>query len=295
MPMPGGLRAVDLLLEIPTGEAGMGMGAAQRMMRDAGSAAYRHHPAEYLFRDAGAQMGQARSADEIIDMMDRHGVAIAQISIDPRTPEPALALFERHPGRFFGAVRVDPNEGMEAVRALERTVRAAPRHVKSAALSPCLLYPQVPINDKKAYPVYAKCIELDIPINILVGVPGPRVPMDCQNPYYLDEVCWFFPDLKIVMRHGGDPWTDLCVKLLLKWPNLFYSTTAWAPKHYPRNILDFANKRGAEKVMWSGYYPALSYERVFAELQALALRDHVWKPFLSENARRVFKLEELMP
>lgn len=80
------------------------------------------------------------------------------------------------------------------------------------------------------------------------------------------------------MGHGGDRWTDLCVKLMLKWPNLFSSTTAWAPKHYPKNVPDFANKRRSDNVMWSGPFPALSYERVFSELKSLSLRDHVWKP-----------------
>ncbi len=35
------------------------------------------------------------------------------------------------------------------------------------------------------------------------------------------------------------------VKLMLKWPNLYYSTSAFAPKHYPKAIIDYANSRGA--------------------------------------------------
>ena len=38
--------------------------------------------------------------------------------------------------------------------------------------------------------------------------PGPRVPMACQDVAHIDEVCWFFPELKLVMRHGAEPWTD---------------------------------------------------------------------------------------
>lgn len=60
------------------------------------------------------------------------------------------------------------------------------------------------------------------------------------------HVCWFFPEFKVVMRHGAEPWTDLAVKLMLKWPNLFYSTSAFAPKYYPKAIIDYANTRGAD-------------------------------------------------
>jgi len=271
----------------------MGLSAARRNLRDAESATYSSHPAEYLFKDAGTRMSQTWAWDDLVAMMDQYGIACAQIGVDSRSPESAIELFERFPGRFFGEVSVDPNQGMEAVRALERTVQAHPA-IRSASLSPCLLDPQVPIGDKKCYPIYAKCIELQIPINILTGVPGPRLPMACQDPYQLDELCWFFPELTIVMRHGAEPWVDLAVKLLLKWPNLYYSTTAFAPKHYPKAIINFANTRGTSKVMWSGYFPGLSYERVFRELDALPLRDHVWEPFLSGNARRVFGLDDLI-
>ena len=57
------------------------------------------------------------------------------------------------------------------------------------------------------------------------------------------------------------------MKLLLKWPNLYYSTSAFAPKYYPKDIVDFANTRGADKVMYAGYYPmGLSLERIFKEM-----------------------------
>ena len=54
------------------------------------------------------------------------------------------------------------------------------------------------------------------------GVPGPRVPMADQKVELIDEVCWFFPELKFVMRHGAEPWEALAVKLMLKWPGLHY-------------------------------------------------------------------------
>ena len=125
------------------------------------------------------------------------------------------------------------------------------------------------------------------------GIPGPRVPFACQDVAHIDEVCWFFPDLKFVMRHGAEPWADLAVKLMLKWPNLYYSTSAFAPKYYPADVVHFANTRGADKVMYAGYYPmGLELDRIWAEMPDVGFRDHVWPKFLHENATRVFKLDE---
>jgi hypothetical protein len=95
----------------------------------------------------------------------------------------------------------------------------------------------------------------------------------------------------VVTRHGCEPWTDLAVKLMLKWPNLYYSTSAMAPRHYPEEIIRYANTRGADKILYAGYFPmGLSLERIFKELPGVPFRDHVWPKFLRDNARRVFKL-----
>ena len=74
-----------------------------------------------------------------------------------------------------------------------------------------------------------------------------------------------FPELKIVMRHGAEPWEDLAIKLMIKYPNLYYSTSAFAPKFYPKSIIDYANtSRGSGKIIYGGYFPmGLSLDRIF--------------------------------
>jgi predicted TIM-barrel fold metal-dependent hydrolase len=197
---------------------------------------------------------------------------------------------QKHPDRLYGSFAVDPTNGMEDVRALKRAV--VELGVRAAACFPSGTNPQIAINDAQMYPLYAACVELDIPIFVNTGVPGPRFPMLVQHVEHLDEVCYDFPELVIVSRHGGEPWTELFVKLMLKWPGLHYSTSAFAPKHYPKAIVDYANTRGAEKVMYAGYFPmGLSLERIFTELPNVPLKDDRWEPFLRGNARRVLKLD----
>ena len=115
--------------------------------------------------------------------------------------------------------------------------------------------PQVPVSDRRYYPIYQTCIDLDIPVVVNAGIAGPRVPSECQDVMHFDQVCYDFPELRIVMRHGAEPWEDLAVKLMLKWPGLYYMTSAFAPKYYPKAIVDYANTRGADKIMYAGYYP----------------------------------------
>jgi len=241
-------------------------------------------PAEYMFKQVPHYDDLPDPVAEVLRLMDTHGIATMLGHVDG--DECRL-----RPDRFRGLFHVDPNQGMDAVRALHAAVTergAVAAHTWGTGMNP-----QVPINDKKMYPLYAKCVELDVPMVLYVGVPGPRILMSSQEVAQLDEVCWFFPELKLVTRHGGEPWQDLMVKLLLKWPNLYYSTSAFAPKHYPQAIIDYANTRGADKILYAGYYAAgLSLDRIFDELPGVPFRDHVWPKFLHENARKVFKLDD---
>lgn len=285
MGFPKGLPVIDTMLDLPRADSDWSK-RYSGLLRDRESREKAFaHPAGYMFKDP---VDPSRIVDPIGDTlreMDRFNIERALISVGDELSVHALA---HHPDRFLGQVLVDPNDGMDAVRLLTRAVEEF--GAIAASFFPCGC--NVPIDDKRAFPIYAKCVELDIPIFVNAGVPGPRMPFKPQYVGLFDEVCWFFPELRIVMRHGAEPWTDLAVKLLLKWPNLFYSTSAFAPKYFPKDIIAFANSRGAGKVLYAGYYPSgLTLERSFSELPEVPLKDEVWPKFLRENAIKVLKLE----
>lgn len=291
MPAPRGIRVVDLMVNIPTDEHNAeGYAALRAMQRDAESLTAFKMPAQYMFK-APPSLGTEpeRYVDAIVGEMDRHNIGLALIPLADALRRPEVA--ERYADRFILQMAVNPSNGMEEVRR----IRAAHREhgLKALTYFPAASLPQVAINDKQMYLIYATAIDLDLPILVNAGVPGPRMPMHTQHVEHIDEVCWFFPELQFVMRHGAEPWVELAVKLMLKYPNLYYCTSAFAPKYYPQAIIDYANTRGADKVMYAGYFPAgLTLERIFRELDAVPFRDEVWPKFLRDNAVRVFKLED---
>jgi uncharacterized protein len=248
-------------------------------------------PAEYMFHDAPIHGFDCR-ADAIaltLREMDRYGVDIGLISISADEALADRALGE-YPDRFVGSWTCDANDGMEGVRNL---VRAHERwDVRAASFFPHGNTPQVALDAPQMYPFYAKCVELEVPAFVTVGVAGPRVPSASQHVERIDQIMYDFPELVFVMRHGAEPWVDLAVKLMVKWPNLYYSTSAFAPRYYPRAVIDYANTRGADKVLYGGYFPmGLAFERINAELPNVPLKDEVWPKFLRENAVKVLALE----
>jgi predicted TIM-barrel fold metal-dependent hydrolase len=282
------IGAIDLMLNVPGEDQRGWYDFMKPLFLDQDSRERFEMPVQYMFKDIPKVGAQDDYVAYTVAEMDKHGVARAMVGLDG-TDSPNAQAVRRFPERFFGSYQANPNRAMDGVRDIVRMHRE--HGIKAVTAFPSGLCPQVPIDDKKWFPIYAKCVELDLPICVCVGVPGPRLPMAPQKVELLDEVCWFFPELKLVMRHGAEPWTDLAVKLMLKYPNLSYSTSAFAPRHYPRDIIEFANTRGADQVMYAGYFPmGLSLERIWKEMPDVPLKEAVWPKFLRTNAERIFKL-----
>lgn len=290
MGKPEGVKAIDLMLNIPGEDDRAWYDFMRPLFHDESSKNYVKMPAEYMFRNIPDIAQQDDYIKYTVEQMDKWGIERAMLSISDEKSVPSEAI-RRFPDRFFPCMQVNPNNAMDEVRKMTRFHREF--GIKAVTAFPSGLCPQVPINDKRFYPIYAKCVELDIPIFCTVGICGPRIPSAPQHCELVDEVCWFFPELKFIMRHGAEPWTDLAVKLMLKWENLYYSTSAFAPKHYPEDIIKFANTRGANKIMYAGYFPmGLSLERIMTDMPNVPFKDEVWPKFLRENAIRVLKLDQ---
>ena len=245
-------------------------------------------PVEYMFKGVPKELyGSDDPIALTLGEMDKYGIDVGLIGCEGEVSQKAL---RDHPDRFVAQSNCDPNDVVGAVRKIRREHEEFGTRAVGAFPAGC--NPQVPIDDAKFYPIYATCCELDLPIFVCAGVPGPRLPMSPQHVERIDNVMYDFPELTFVTRHGCEPWEDLAVKLMLKWPGLHYSTSAFAPKHYPTAIIDYANTRGAEKVLYAGYFPmGLSIERIMTEMRDVPFRDHVWPMFLRDNARRILKLD----
>ena len=245
-------------------------------------------PVEYMFKNVPKELyGNKDPISVTLHEMDRFGVEIGLIGAGGDVSRKAL---QTYPDRFVAQGGVDPNKGKDGIRSMVRQYEEF--GVCSFGAFNSGFDPQVGIDDELMYPIYDKCVELDVPIFSCAGVPGPRLPMWPQHVERIDKVMYDFPELVFVTRHGCEPWVDLAVKLMLKWPNLYYSTSAFAPKNYPKEIIDYANTRGADKVIYAGYFPiGLSLERIMKDMPNVTFKDEVWPKFLRGNARKVLKIE----
>jgi hypothetical protein len=291
MGMPSDVGIVDTMIGFPHADMAGVYDFITRQTKDRESKEDFKFPAEYMFKDVPEkELTEAQDPVSVtLGEMDHWGVERGLIGVDD--PEgTGVDAIKRYPDRFIPSLSVDPNQGMDGIRAMVRAYETW--GIRAVGVFPSGTFPQVPINDRLMYPIYAKCVELGIPVFCCAGVPGPRLRFAPQHVELIDEVMFDFPELVFVTRHGCEPWTELAVKLMLKWPGLHYSTSAFAPKYYPKDVIDFANKRGSDKIIYAGYFPmGLSLERIMTEMREVGLKDEVWPKFLRTNALRVLGVD----
>ncbi len=189
-------------------------------------------------------LDKARSPAETVALRDEAGVERVLLAAWCR-PEGWLwnndevaEFVAAFPNRFVGVATVDLAKPVAAVRELERAINSL--GFKALRIVPWLW--KLPPNDKLYYPLYVKCIELDIPFCTQVGHTGPLMPSETGRPVpYLDEVALTFPELRIVAGHIGHPWTNEMISVAWKHDIVYIDTSAYLPRYYPPQLVHFLN------------------------------------------------------
>jgi len=235
---------------------------------------------------AGQSMFTSRELGELLDEMDQMGVEKSVLMTNMANPSKrVLSFVDERPDRFaIGLGGHNLLRPMENLRTLQSFVDDHP--VAYTVVGPSFwgdgMYPP---SDAVYYPLYTKCCELDLPLFLNTGLPGPPIPGEVQNPIHLDRVCVRFPELRLAMMHGADPWWDVAIRLMIKYQNLRLVTSAWAPRHLPESLLHFMRTRGKSRVMFASDSPVLSISRCVKEASELDLPPEVLDAYLYENAQ----------
>ncbi|MCC5970484.1 MAG: amidohydrolase [Pararhodobacter sp.] len=209
------------------------------------------------------------------------------------TNEAVAEVVAAHPGRFVGFAGVDPNKGMTAVRELEHGVR----ELGLKGLNLQCFENRLAIDDRRMYPLYAKCVELDIPVNIHVGVNfSLKSSPDFGRPAMLDRVLCDFPELRVCAAPPGWPWVDELLAVAWRHPNLWIGLVAMRPKllnvehsgygplmQYGRTILK-------DRMIVGTAWPMMPMGRVIDEVRNLPIGADIADRWLSGNARAFLRL-----
>jgi predicted TIM-barrel fold metal-dependent hydrolase len=220
-----------------------------------------------------------------------HAVVLAEhcpaTSGNVRT-ESVLELCSAEPDFFLPFASVDVNTDTDPAELLSRYIDHGARGLK--------LYPSYQFyypNDPRVYPLYELCQRARIPVLLHIGssvMPGTRIKY-C-DPIHLDDVAVDFPDLTIVMAHGGRGfWYDVCSFLAAHKPNMYIDVTGLVPGRLLEHFPDL--ERLSSKVVFGTDWPAMPKSVKFNAdvIAGLGLSDLALRRILRENAARILGIQ----
>src|SRR4029079_16394917 len=219
-----------------------------------------------------------QSIKQFVEELDREG---AEVSVLGRVDNYVLAdVVKEFPDRFFALASISPFDGMRGVREFEHLIKER----KLNGLRVAALYNNLAASDRCYYPLYAKCVELDVPVRIYstMNYANDR-PYDLGHPRHLDQIAMDFPELTIIGGLGGWPWVNEMVALVRRHPNLHMGTSAHRAKYLGQPgsgwemLMQLGNtliKNRGRVGLWAGLV-AQPYETLIDEYMNLPLKDTV--------------------
>jgi uncharacterized protein len=183
--------------------------------------------------------------------------------------------------------RLSPDPAAEVRRAADMGVRALKLHPPHMAVEPnAYLYG---LDGLRA--LYQEAQRLQLPVMIHTGTsvfPGAR--SRTGEPIAVDDVAVDFPDLTLILAHGGRPlWMEQAVFLVRRFPQVHMDVSSIPPRrllHYFPRLAEIA-----DKVLYGSDWPAPGVRGMgdsLREFQAVDLPEGVQQKLLQDNPERMF-------
>jgi predicted TIM-barrel fold metal-dependent hydrolase len=237
--------------------------------------------------------------ERFVALLDREGVdcAILLAEYSPRVTgiqpvEDMVEVARYDPMRLRVAANLNPHLHHPVTAELARQL-----DLGAVALKIHPVHGGFPANARELYPAYASCQERGVPVIVHCGTSNFAGAVNrFADPIYVEDVAKDFPELTVVLAHGGRGWWyDAAAFLALMrehvWIELSGLPPRKLPEYYARHDLD----RLGRKFIFGTDWPGVPGIRVNAEAVAdLGFADDVLAGILAGNAVTVYRLGEVV-
>jgi hypothetical protein len=197
-----------------------------------------------------------------------------------------LPLVEHNPRRFRPVANVNPHLHFPIARELERQL-----DLGAAALKLHPVHGGFRCDDAALYPAYAVLVERGVPLVVHCGTSTfPGSTNAYADPQLLDGVLRDFPDLHVVLAHGGRGWWyDAAAFLAQSRDTVWLELSGLPPKRLPEYYARFDLQRLARRWIFGTDWPGVPGQAANARAVVdLGLTDEVAGLVLGGNAMTVY-------
>ena len=221
-------------------------------------------------------------------------VAVLLCEYSPRVTgiqpiEDLLPIVEHNPERFRLMAALNPHYHYPLTDELERQMTLGAvglkLHPVHGGFSP---------NEPALYPVYWLCQQRGLPVIFHCGTSVfPGATNRYADPVLVEDVARDFPDLTIVLAHGGRGWWyDAAAFMTLMRENVWIEVSGLPPKKLPEYYSRYNFESLAQKMIFGTDWPGVpGLKNNALALLELGLDPETVELILHENASRLYKLD----
>ena len=207
----------------------------------------------------------------------------------PANNPEVLTFCQSYPDLFLGFWGIDPHKGMDAVREVEHVITNL--GMRGIATDPYLAH--CPPSDARYYPLYSKCVELGVPVFITTA-PPPQVPgavMDYTDPRQVDIVARDFPELCIIMSHGGYPFVNEAIFTCMRNANVYMDLSEYEKAPLAEAYIQALNTVLADKVVFASAHPFIEQRDALEIYKTMPISEETREKVLYKTACKLLKID----
>ena len=181
--------------------------------------------------------------------------------------EVTAAAVKKYPDKLVGFAAVDPRRP-DTMDLLQHAIEDL--NLKGVKFGP--IYNGVSLLDPRMEPVYRYCVARNIPLTMHMGTTfAENAPIEYGRPLAVDEIASRHPDLKMIMAHMAHPWSEECIVVARKRPNVYCEVSAifYRPWQFWNTLIAAQEYRIAErnKIFWGTDFPFSEVDESIAGLR----------------------------
>lgn len=226
-----------------------------------------------------------QTPEETLAEMENVGIRRAVLCGGSLSDNTQIAhIKDKYPERFVGVAGCRPDQ--EGIMASYKGVRDAflSMGFKGLSIGPYIM--NIYANDKKLYPLYTLCSDLDKFVIIHASLHyNTLTPLELGNPRFFDEIAVDFPDLKILMSHSGVGFGPMALAIGQRHKNVYLEVSALYPKYVNPMFIQAYNTYLKEKVIFATDYPLVPFNIV--EQWKKYINSDNWDLFFVKNAEKL--------
>ncbi len=204
-----------------------------------------------------------------------------------------VSLLQEYPNRFIAFAAVDPLDGEVALNEIMQYVVNGP--CTGVVMEPGYSYERerIAIDDDRVMPIYELCEKENIPM--MLGFGGMLHPsLEKMRPVSVDNIALQFPNLRMVLAHGGWPfvqemtWIALMRKNIYLMPDLYMYKTP-----FTWDYVAGANTVIKEKIIFGSAYPIVSQKESVHNYLNIGIQSEFLENVMYKNALRFLQMEDI--